>query len=130
MYKIYWIYMYYLSLCKLESFNPEHCLRVKLLWDWKSKSNNKFKSKQFCTWIYGIQKQQVREIVTNLPLKIKRIRDHLDKICTYREQDKIYIVNLENREKMISELKGITDKELFGKNIKRALDSEIDLSFI
>ena len=122
--------MYYLSLCKLESFNPEHCLRVKLLWDLKSKSNNKIKSNQFCAWIYGIQKKQVREIVTTLSPKIKRIRDHLDKICAYREQDKIYIVNLENREKVISELNGSTDKELFGKNIKRALDSEIDLSFI
>ena len=68
--------------------------------------------------------------MTTLPAKINRIRYHLNKICTNKEQDKLYIVNLENREKVISELKGITDEKLFGKNIKRELDSEIDLTFI
>ena len=68
-------------------------MRVKLFCDWSLANKQIFTNKDVCSWIYGVQRKQVREIVITLKTKEERIIENLNNSWTFIKRECMYKVN-------------------------------------
>ena len=122
--------MYYLSLLKLEEFNPEIHLREKLFWDWKAKILIKNKDCISCTWVYGISIEEIKEKFDNMKSKTERIQDYLNNKFEHLKETNIYIAKESFTEDIVNEFKGISDSNLLERVMKAAFGVQFKLDFI
>ena len=90
--------MFYLPLWKNEEYNPEVYQRIKLFWDWKSIGNKEIKKNNKCSWVYGLQNDQIKNMIKSLERKDQRIAKHLDTWLIFNDTQKKLTVKHEYRD--------------------------------